>query len=187
MNHPKSKPYLSVRQLCAAALGAAVISICSWITIPAAVPFTLQTFAVCLVTGLLGLKCGIFSVIVYLLLGAVGIPVFSGFTGGIGHLLGSTGGYLIGFIFTAIVVGLCVGKWGRKIPVLAAGMVLGIALCYVFGTAWFMLVYTRANGPTALGLVLGWCVTPFLIPDAIKIFLAIILVNRLSGHLPRTE
>lgn len=170
----------TVKELCACALGAALIAICAWISIPAAVPFTLQTFAICLVTGLLGLKCGTVSVVVYLLLGAVGLPVFSGFGGGLGKLLGTTGGYLIGFIFTALTVGLFTKLLGKKIWVLVISMVLGIALCYVFGTAWFMILYTRANGPVGLVTVLGWCVFPFLIPDGIKIALATVLVQRLG-------
>ena len=91
------KSFLTVRELCATALGAALMTICAWISIPAQVPFTLQTFAVFFVTALLGLKCGTLSVIVYLLLGAVGLPVFAGFKGGLGSLMGVTGGYLLGF------------------------------------------------------------------------------------------
>lgn len=161
------------------ALSAALIAVCSWISIPTTVPFTLQTFAVCLVTALLGTKRGIFAVIVYICLGAVGFPVFSGFKGGFGVLLGTTGGYIIGFIFTALIVGLVVDKLGRSIPVMAAAMVIGIAVCYIFGTAWFMLVYTSQTGTVGLMTVLGWCVFPFIIPDIIKIVVATILADRL--------
>lgn len=161
------------------ALSAALIAVCSWISIPTTVPFTLQTFAVCLVTALLGTKRGILAVIVYICLGAVGFPVFSGFKGGFGVLLGTTGGYIIGFIFTALIVGLAVEKLGRSIPVMAAAMVIGIAVCYVFGTAWFMLVYTNQTGAVALATVLGWCVLPFIIPDIIKIIVATLLAGRL--------
>ena len=76
----KKNRFLSTQELCYTALGAALTAICAWISIPAQVPFTLQTFAVFLVTGLLGLKCGMLSVTVYLLLGAVGLPVFAGFS-----------------------------------------------------------------------------------------------------------
>lgn len=161
------------------ALSAALIAVCSWISIPTTVPFTLQTFAVCLVTALLGTKRGILAVIVYICLGAVGFPVFSGFKGGFGVLLGTTGGYIIGFIFTALIVGLVVDKLGRSIPVMAAAMVIGIAVCYIFGTAWFMLVYTSQTGTVGLMTVLGWCVFPFIIPDIIKIVVATILADRL--------
>lgn len=104
----------------------ALMAICAWISIPTAVPFTLQTFAVFLVTGLLGLKCGTLSVLVYLLLGAVGLPVFTGFKGGIGALLGTTGGYLVGFVFIALTVGLLTKFLGRSLPVLICSMALGM-------------------------------------------------------------
>ena len=169
----------TTRELAMIAMGAALIAVCSWIAVPAAIPFTLQTFAVCLVTALFGLKMGLWTVAVYLLLGAVGVPVFSGFKGGLGALLGTTGGYLAGFLFTALVVGLSVDKFGRKLPVLIVSMVLGILLCYTFGTAWFVLVYSRSSGPIGVGTALGWCVLPYLLPDAVKIALATLLVGRL--------
>ena len=178
--------FLATRQLTASALGAALISICSWISVPAAVPFTMQTFGIFLVTGLLGLKCGFLSVLVYLLLGAVGIPVFAGFQSGIGYLFGMTGGYLVGFLFTALAVGLTVKCFGRRVPVLVAGMVLGLALCYAFGSLWFMKVYLSAKGPITVLAVLQMCVFPFLIPDGIKIALAIILIKLLHKQLPQS-
>lgn len=170
---------LSVRDLCYMAFGVALISVCSWISVPAAVPFTLQTFAVCLITALLGLRLGMWTVSGYILLGAVGVPVFSGFRGGPGALLGTTGGYIVGFLFTALIVGLAVRRFGRKLPVLLGGMALGILVCYAFGTAWFMLVYARSTGPVSLAAALGWCVLPYLLPDAGKIILASWLVQRL--------
>lgn len=85
-------------------LFAVVIAICSWISIPTVVPFTLQTFAVFLTVSVLGGKRGTLSVIIYVLLGAVGLPVFSGFKGGVGALLNTTGGYIIGFIFSALIM-----------------------------------------------------------------------------------
>lgn len=161
------------------ALSAALIAVCSWISIPSAVPFTLQTFAVCLTAGLLGAKRGLLAVIVYICLGAVGFPVFAGFKGGIGALLGTTGGYIVGFIFTALITGAAASKSRRSIPVTAAAMTAGIAVCYIFGTAWFMLVYTKSTGAVGLATVLGWCVIPFIIPDIIKIAVAALLANRL--------
>ena len=119
-----------IRNLVYVALGAALITVCSWISIPMTIPFTLQTFAVCLIAALLGWRNGLEAVVVYILLGAVGLPVFSGFKGGIGALLGMTGGYIVGFLFTALVVGLAADRLGRKIPALAVSMVLGILLCY---------------------------------------------------------
>lgn len=171
----------TAHELCASALGAALIAVCAWISIPATVPFTLQTFAVFLVTALLGLKCGTLSVLVYLLLGMVGLPVFSGFQGGIGTLMGVTGGYLVGFIFIALSVGLLTKRFGRSFPVLVGSMVLGLLICYAFGSAWFLVLYTRSSGSIALGAVLAKCVLPFLPVDAVKILLAAFLTGRLKS------
>lgn len=176
---------LSVRDLCNVAISIALITVCSWISIPAAVPFTLQTFAVCLVTCLLGLRPGMWSVAGYILLGAVGVPVFSGFRGGPGALLGTTGGYIIGFLFTALILGLAIRRFGRKPPVLLGGMALGVLVCYAFGTVWFMAVYARSTGPVSLGTALGWCVLPYLLPDAVKIVLAAVLARRLHPLIAR--
>ena len=173
------------RELALAAMGAALIAVCSWLSIPTTVPFTMQTFAVCFLTGLFGLRLGLWTVACYLLLAAVGVPVLAGFSGGLGAMLGPTGGYLVGFLFTALAVGLGVKRFGRRLPALALSMALGILLCYAFGTAWFMFVYTRSSGPISLGTALGWCVFPYLIPDAVKIALACTLVLRLHPILMR--
>ena len=170
----------SARDLARVAMGVALIAVCSWLSIPMTVPFTLQTFAVCLITALFGLRLGLWTVACYLLLGAVGAPVFAGFSGGMAALMGPTGGYLVGFLFTALAVGLAVDRLGRKLPVLIAAMALGILLCYTFGTAWFVLVYTRSKGPISVGTALGFCVFPYLLPDAVKIILAAILTKRLA-------
>ena len=180
MQDTTKKAFLTTRELCYTALGAALMTVCAWISIPATVPFTLQTFAVFLVTGLLGLKCGTLSVAVYLLLGAVGVPVFSGFRGGLGSLLGVTGGYLIGFIFTALAVGLLTKFFGTKLPVLILSMLLGLVLCYAFGSLWFYILYTRNTEAITMGAVLTTCVIPFLPVDAVKILLAAILTKRLE-------
>lgn len=163
------------------AIFAGVMAICSWISIPATVPFTLQTFGVFLAVGVLGGKRGTLSVLIYILLGAIGLPVFAGFSGGIGSILGTTGGYIIGFLFSALVMWGMEAAFGKKLWVRALSMVLGLAVCYAFGTAWFMLVYARSSGAVGLGTVLGWCVIPFIIPDLVKIALALLLCKRLAG------
>ena len=116
----------STRDLAYIALFAVLIAICSWIAIPILqVPYTLQTFAVFLAVGVLGGKRGTLAVLVYILLGAVGVPVFAGFTGGLGVLLGTTGGYILGFLCTALLMWLLEALLGRKLWVLAVSMVLG--------------------------------------------------------------
>ncbi len=168
------------------ALFAALIVICSWISIPAAVSFTLQTFAVFLAVGLLGGKRGTVSVLVYVLLGAVGLPVFTGFKGGMGALLGTTGGYIIGFIFTALIMWLfeiIFKERYHKPVVLVISMLAGLIVCYAFGTAWFVNVYTRTKEPVGIIAALSWCVFPFIIPDILKIALALMLTLKLRRHI----
>ena len=168
-----------------------LIAICSWISIPAVVPFTLQTFAVFLAVGILGGKRGTIAVTLYVLLGAIGVPVFAGFTGGPGIILRNTGGYIIGFIFSALIMWLMESIFIKKLHVKhtlaiqAVSMVFGLLACYVTGTAWFMLVYMKDAGPVGLTTVLGWCVVPFIIPDVIKITLALILGKTLRGPLSK--
>lgn len=165
------------------AIFSVVMAVCAWISIPMAVPFTLQTFAVFAALGVLGGRRGTYAVAVYLLLGAVGLPVFSGFQGGLGALLGATGGYILGFLASALLYWLVTAKLGDGLAVMALSMAAGLAVCYVFGTAWFMTVYAQANGPIGLLTALGWCVFPFILPDLAKIALAILLSRRLRPHL----
>ena len=160
----------------------ALIAICSWISIPTTVPFTLQTFAIFVAVGLLGGKRGTLAVLVYLLLGALGLPLFAGFQGGFGAILGPTGGYLIGFLLSALVMWGITKAFGNSTLVLAISMVLGLLACYILGTIWFMVVYTSTSGAVGLATVLGWCVIPFIIPDLIKIAVALIVTKRLDKY-----
>ncbi len=154
---------------------AALIAVCAWIAIPLTVSITLQTFAVCLTAGLLGWKRGTASVIIYILLGMIGLPVFTGFKGGIAAVTGPTGGYIVGFVFTAIIVGIAADKLGKKIWQNVIFMTIGILVCYLFGTIWFVIAY-KVSFISALST----CVFPFLLPDAVKIVLAAVLVNKLK-------
>jgi biotin transport system substrate-specific component len=164
------------------ALMVVLMAVCSWISVPAEVPFTLQTFGVFCAVGLLGGKRGSIAVLVYIIMGAVGLPVFSGFTGGLGHLLGATGGYIVGFLFSALAYWLVTRLLGTKLWVMAAAMVLSLAVCYAFGTAWFMVVYANNNGAIALATILVKCVIPYIIPDLLKIALALLLTKTLGKH-----
>ena len=166
------------KDLCYMALMAVLIAVCSWISIQTVVPFTLQTFAVFCALELLGGVRGTMAVAVYLLLGAVGVPVFAGFTGGLGILLGTTGGYLLGFLLTGLVYWLF-ERLGHSLWLRVAALLVGLFLCYAFGTLWFVEVYSRANGPLSVMTALGWCVLPFLLPDGLKLALALLLSARL--------
>ena len=166
-----------------------LIAVCSWISIPTAIPFTLQTFAVFLAVEVLGGRRGTLAVALYVLLGAIGVPVFAGFTGGLGIILRNTGGYIIGFIFSALVMWLMESIFLKKLHmrhtlfIKALSMMLGLLTCYTAGTIWFMLIYMRDAGPVGLATVLGWCVIPFILPDMIKIALALMLGNLLRRPL----
>ena len=163
---------------------AAVLAICSWIQIPGPVPFTLQTFGVFAALGLLGGRRGTIAICVYLLLGAVGVPVFAGFTGGLGILFGATGGYLLGFLLSGLCILLSEKLFGDALRVFIPAMIVGLLLCYAFGTAWFVIVYTKANGAITIGKALALCVIPFLPFDAIKLALAVIVRQALRKYVP---
>ena len=175
------KPKMRTVDMAYIAMFAVVMAVCAWISIPAAVPFTLQTLGVFLAVGMLGGKRGTLAVLIYLLLGAVGMPVFAGFNGGLGYMLGSTGGYIVGFALSALTMWGFEAMLGRKTWVLAVSMVLGLAVCYAFGTAWFMVVYARNTGAIGLMTALGWCVIPYIVPDLVKIALALLLQKLLSA------
>lgn len=165
------------------ALGAVIITVCSWISIPTTVPFTMQTFAVFCVLGLLGGKRGTISILVYILLGAVGVPVFAGFSGGFGIIIGPTGGYIVAFVLMGLLYWLIEALFGSKLYIRIIAMLAGLLVCYAFGTAWFMVVYARQTGPMTLGAALASCVVPFIIPDLIKMALAILITSRVGKYL----
>jgi biotin transport system substrate-specific component len=164
------------------AMSIAIITLCSWITIPSSVPFTMQTFAVFVIVALFGIYRGTVAIILYLLLGALGAPIFSGFGSGFGYLLGNTGGYLIGFIFSAITTGVIIKYFGNKTLVMFVAMLVGLIICYSFGTAYFYFMYTKNSGSIGFITVLLWCVIPFIIPDFLKIILAIFTYKRFSKY-----
>ncbi len=164
----------------------ALIVVCSYISFYIGpVPVTMQLLAIYLASGLLGWKNGTLSYIIYLLLGVMGLPVFAGGqAGGIARLASATGGYIIGFIFTSLIVGLTVKLFGRKIHVLIIGMIIGLSVCYAFGTAWFMILYNSSSAQSiGLGAALMTCVVPYLPCDAAKIAIAAVLINKLNKYI----
>ena len=169
------KNSFSVRDMIYIALMAVVLALCSWISVPSVVPFTMQTFAVFCALLLLGGRRGFFAVLLYILLAAVGLPVLSGFRGGIGALLGPTGGYVLGFLLAALLYRL--GE--KRLPALAL-LIAGLLVCYLFGTLWFVYVYSSGGKAIGFGAALGLCVVSYLIPDAIKLLLAFVLARRVK-------
>lgn len=180
--HTTARPRLRTLDLTYIALFTVLITVCAWVTIPtAAISFTLQTFGIFAAVLTLGGRRGSLAVLVYLLLGAVGLPVFSGFQS-TGALLGATGGYILGFLGSALTYWL-VTTLVRKdtLPVRLIACALGLAVCYAFGTAWFLLGYS--GGSMSLGKALSLCVIPFILPDLVKIGLAAALSQRVKKYL----
>ncbi|MDE5995213.1 MAG: biotin transporter BioY [Oscillospiraceae bacterium] len=165
------------------ALMAAVICVCSWITIPlGTIPFTLQTFGVFLALRFLGGKKGTASIIIYLLLGAVGLPVFSNFGAGVGKILGPTGGYMLGFIFSGITI-ILLEKFDKQIKYLRIVTdIIALTGCYALGTAWFYFFIGKNSGMSIFA-VLSACVIPFIIPDIVKIALSEIISLKIPNKI----
>ena len=169
------------------ALGVALLTVCAWITIPiAAIPVTLQTFAVALLGVLFGVVRGTAAVLIYLLMGLIGIPVFSNFNAGVMALLGPTGGYIIGFLFEVALGGafslIKIKNQIAKTALTYLGMLLGLAALYFFGTLWFIKVYS-GGGAVGIGAALMLCVVPYILPDAIKLFFAALIGVKLKPYL----
>lgn len=169
----------NTKSLTYTALCTALITACAWISIPfPTVPVTLQSFAVCTVAGLLGAKNGTAAVIVYLLLGAVGLPVFSGFSGGMGVILGAGGGFILGFVPAALAAGLLSDKWGNSFGKLMVATAAGHLVCYICGVAWFCLIYASE---TSLSAAVITCVLPYILPDIMKIIVSSIIVSKMKN------
>ena len=166
-----------------AGIFAVLLAICSWISIPNVIPFTLQTFGVFLTVLLLGGHQGSIAISIYLLLGAVGIPVFSNFGAGLGYLLGNTGGYAIGFLFIGLTGWLFEKTFGKKSVSMLFAMILGLILCYTFGTFWFMNISMKGTGVSGWMSALTICVFPFILPDICKLILAYFISKRLKPML----
>ena len=169
----------SLISLSLTALCTAMICVCSWIQIPFAIPFTLQTFAIYLALLTLGGARGLLSIILYIAIGAVGLPVFSGFTGGVGALLQPSGGFIIGFIFIALIYLLGERLLPSKPIFKLVLLTLGTVFCYSFGLIFFIAFHTDGACSTSFFSALSVCILPFIIPDAIKLALAFIVSKRI--------
>lgn len=166
------KPVISTMMLVLCALFAALMAVGAWIAIPmsSGISVTLQLLAIMVCAALLKPGYAALAVTAYALLGFVGLPVFSGFRGGAGVLLGVTGGYIIGFIPAAFLTSLIINLWGRDFWKQAIAMVIGVAVCYAFGSVWFMVSLQRTLSQT-----LAMCVIPYIPFDAIKIAISVAL------------
>lgn len=174
-----ARPHSRTRSLTLIALSVALIAVCSWIALPMTVPFTLQTFAVFTILGLLGGRLGTAAIAAYLAMGLLGLPVFSGFSGGPAALFGATGGYLIGFLLMGLLYWLLTHLFGTRPALAGLFLLAGLLLLYGFGSAWFLWVYLGSGKAAGFLTVLGWCVFPFVLPDLLKLGLALVVIRRL--------
>ena len=155
----------------------ALLCICAWLAVPIGdISITMQTFGIFLCLWLLGGKLGTICVLLYLIMGAVGLPVFSHFQGGLGVLLGPTGGYIWGFGILALWYWIFHKPMGSTVA-----LITGLLLCYLAGSLWYVFVY--AKDALGLGAALIKCVLPYVIPDFLKLSLAISLGKQLKNHL----
>lgn len=162
---------LTTYQMTVCALMAAVTCVLGPISIPVGpIPISLTMVAIFMAVFLLGPVYGSISYVIYFLLGLVGLPVFSGGAGGLGKVVGPTGGYLIGFLFLAIITGIFIQKFPDKWYMILLGMIIGDAVNYIFGTAWFVI----STGNT-LQRALELCVYPFILIDLIKMIVSLVL------------
>lgn len=181
----QAAPRLGTRDLTLTAAFTVLMAVCAWIAVPVPPPFvkfTMQVFAMFAALLTLGGKRGTCAVTAYLLLGTAGAPVFSNFQGGPGVLLGITGGYILGFFFTALLYWLITARLGESLPVKITACLLGMAAYYAFGTAWYMTLAFQAGNAVGLAAVLGYCVIPFVIPDLVKLALAALLSRRVRKY-----
>ncbi len=163
------------------AIMSVIIMICAWINIPGIIPFSLQTFAIYFGIWVIGGRLTTYSLIIYLLMGIIGMPVFAGFRGGVGVLVGPTGGYICGFFaMTGLIRGYerIKGNVSDRTKMLL--IVSGTIICYLIGTIWFFIVMQMPLTRERIINVLMVCVVPYLIPDAVKMFAAKIIGKRVK-------
>lgn len=168
-----------VRALCVTALFTTLLAIGAWITIPVGIPpYTMQSFMLYCVLWLLPFRRSFSAIALYLLMGAIGLPVFAGFQGGFGVLLGPTSGYLFGFLLMPLVMRAAKPTPASRTLFCA----LGTLVCYIFGTAWYVIAYGECS-TAGIAAATMQCVLPFLLPDAVKLVLAAAVCKRLEPRI----
>ena len=178
----KEKVKNRINNLVYTAIFAAIIVACSLITVPFAVPFTMQTFGIFFALLSLGGKRGFYAVLIYTSLGLAGLPVFSGFQGGLAVLFGATGGYVIGFLLASLEFVLFEKIFGCNFGARVTAAIIGMLICYAAGTAWYALVYMGGTG-IGVAMAMAHCVLPFILPDIAKIALAFALCKRTKKYM----
>lgn len=179
----QSTRVIHLKDMVLMALFAAITCVLAPLAIPIGpVPISLTNFVIYVSVYVLGWHRATITYVVYLMIGLVGLPVFSGYEGGIGKMAGPTGGYLIGFIFTAVIAGLFVNLQEEKVLMNRVwgmlGMILGTIVAYGFGTAWFC--YSTGTG---LSAALALCVFPFIPGDLVKMAVAVVIAPAVAGQI----
>lgn len=170
-----------IRNLTLRAILAAIICVIAPFALPAgAIPVTLASFIIFIVSACTDLKFSIPAIFIYILLGAIGLPVFSGFSGGLQAVTGVTGGYIIGYIPCALLVGLLCGRHGCKKYVFPLSMLAGTLICYACGATWYIM-QTKCSFATAMAA----CVLPFILGDIINIAAASVVCITLKPRLAK--
>ncbi len=179
------------KELTLIGLMAAVTCIAGPLSLPlpfSPVPISLTNLAVYFSVYILGMKQGTVSYLVYLLIGLVGVPVFSAFTGGPAKLFGPTGGYLIGFLFMALISGYCVDRWNGRIAASFIGMISGTVVCYFLGTTWLAFQMSLGSNQTFVTMfpaAFAAGVLPFIVGDLIKIILSLLIGSQVRVRVRR--
>lgn len=168
------KKTLNYKNISLCALFAALISICAVISVPAIIPFTLQTLAITMCVYLLGTKNALITILVYILIGSVGLPVFSGFQSGVGVLFGATGGFIIGFIPMTFFLGITF-KNAKSLVRTIIGCSVALLSLYLTGTVW-LAIFTSMS----VSKIILICIVPFILPDVLKIIAAIFIGKRIK-------
>ncbi len=174
MKNKRTKTYNII--LCG--LMAAIMCVLAPIAIPMTIPITLGTFVIFIMTYILNYKYAFISCVIYILLGCVGLPVFSGFQGGLGRVIGPTGGYILGYLFIALVCGYINSRYQGNKFIQICGMLVSLIICYAFGTLWFAY---QQNMSIEKSLII--CVYPFIIGDICKIICAVIVGSLLRKRI----
>ncbi len=168
-----------IKDIAIISVAAAMICVVSPVSIPIGdIPISLATFIIYLIAAIIGPKKGTISVLVYILVGIIGVPVFSNYRAGISVIVGVTGGYIVGYIPLALLTGIFIYKCKGKIWMYPIGMILGTIVCYFIGTIWYM--FNTHNNLMGSLLV---CVVPFLLFDLIKIVLSSVLAYLMNKKL----
>ncbi len=170
----------NVRTMSLVAMMTVIICVCAWITVPLTVPFTMQIVGVFAAVLILGGKRGTLSLLLYMLLGAVGLPVFSGFRGGLATIVGPTGGYMVGFFAISLLYALFEERVRGSVKATVAVLLAGLAVCYLFGTVWFCFVMNGDGGNYTFVSALAVCVVPYILPDLAKLALALFVSDRVN-------